>query len=263
MCWRCASRPPRWTSRRWWSSVSTGRRSGEGAQPLDGAPALDRPSSIVLRRQERRTLAIHVHRDATVEVRAPIACPLETVLDFVRRRRAWINRQLERMAAYPPVRALQYTHGERHRYLGEWVALALRQGSPQRGWLVDGRLLLTLRAPGQPARVKRLLEQWYRARASAVFAERLAHWSGHPAYRALPRPSLRLRRMRRRWGSCSSHGVITLNTCLIERHPELIDYVIVHELCHLRVFDHSARFYALLDAVLPDWRRRRRALEPI
>lgn len=243
--------------------MSAQRRNGEAVQQLDVALAPDRPLSIVLRRQWRRTLAIHVRRDTTVEVRVPLACPLKTVLEFVRRRRAWINRQLERVAAYPPVRALQYTHGERHRYLGEWVVLALRQGSPRQGWLANGRLLLTLREPGQPAQVKRLLEQWYRARASEVFAERLAHWTGHPAYHTLPRPPLRLRRMRRRWGSCSSCGVITLNTCLIERRLELIDYVIVHELCHLRVFDHSARFYALLDAILPDWRRRRRALEPI
>lgn len=231
-------------------------------QQLDVTLAPGRHASIVLRRQRRRTLAIHVHRDASLEVRAPITCPLATVLEFVHRRRGWISRQLERVAAYTPAPALRYTHGEHHRYLGEWLVLALRQGSPQQGQLADGRLQLTLREPTDPAQVKRLLERWYRARAHEIFTARLAHWSDHPVYRGLQQPPLRLRRMRRRWGSCSARGVITLNTCLVERRLELIDYVVVHELCHLRVFNHSARFYALLEAILPDWRQRRRALEP-
>lgn len=239
------------------------RCHGENSQSLVVALASGRSLSVLLRRCRRRTLAIHVYRDATIEVRAPIACPLATVLDFVRRRRVWVKRQLERVATYPPARALQYTQGEHHRYLGEWMVLALRSGSPRQCRLIDGRLLLMLREPSDPMRVKRLLEQWYRDRASEVFAERLAYWSEHPVYGGLEPPSLRLRRMSRRWGSCSSQGVITLNTGLVEQRLELIDYVIVHELCHLRVFEHSARFYALLDKVLPDWRRRHRALEPI
>lgn len=241
---------------------AVGHRRGETVQQLTVTLAPGRLSGLVLRRQRRRTLAIHVHRDATVEVRAPTTCPLAAVLDFVHRRRDWISRQLDRVATYTPAPALRYTQGERHRYLGEWLMLALRQGTPRQGQLAGGRLLLTLREPTDPVRVKRLLEQWYQARASEVFAERLARWSGHSAYRDLPPPPLRLRRMRSRWGSCSARGIITLNTYLIEQRPELIDYVVVHELCHLRVFAHSARFYALMDAVLPDWRQRRRALGP-
>lgn len=238
------------------------RCAGETVQRLTVTLAPGRLSGIVLRRQRRRTLAIHVHRDATVEVRAPATCPLAAVLDFVRRRRSWISRQLERVAAYTPAPVFRYAQGERHRYLGEWLVLALRQGTPQQGRLAGGQLQLTLRQPTDPARVKRLLEQWYQARASEVFSERLVGWSDHPAFRGLPQPLLRLRRMRSRWGSCSARGVITLNTFLVEQRPELIDYVIVHELCHLRVFDHSARFYALMDSVLPDWRPRRQSLEP-
>lgn len=240
---------------------STGTRLVAAAQPMDVALTSGRSVSIVLHRQQRRTLAIHVYPDSTVEIRAPVMCPLDTVLAFVRRRRHWINRQLERLAAFKPPSAPQYAQGERHRYLGEWAVLALESGSPRRARLAQGRLRLTLPKSDDPAQVKRLLEEWYRARAGEVFAARLLHWKGHSAYRGLSQPLLRLRRMRRRWGSCSSHGVITLNTRLVEHRPELIDYVIVHELGHLRVFDHSARFYALMGAVLPDWRQRRRDLE--
>lgn len=217
--------------------------------------------TLTLRRQQRRTLAIQVHRNATVEVRAPMFCPHETVMQFVNRRRHWIRRQLERVAASAPACTPRYTQGESHRYLGEEVVLALQQGTPAHGELVQGQLRLRLNRPDDPKRVKGVLEQWYRIRAAEVFSGRLAHWFDHHAYRGLRQPRLRLRRMRRRWGSCSTQAVITLNTRLIEQRLQLIDFVVVHELCHLRVFDHSARFHALMDAVLPDWRRRRLALE--
>ena len=267
MCWRYGSRQRLSTSRRWLSRMRARCRASairavvETEQRLDIVLAPGHSVGIVLQRQRRRTLAIHVKRDATVEVRAPVGCPLETVLAFVHRRRRWLNRQLERLFLSKSPHALQYRQGERHPYLGEWPMLALERGSRRLARLTRGQLRLTLPEPDDPARVKRLLEQWYRGRASEVFTTRLLHWQAHNAYRALSRPVLRLRRMRRRWGSCTSGGVITLNTRLVEYRQELIDYVIVHELCHLRVFDHSARFYALMDTVLPDWRRRRGDLE--
>jgi len=66
--------------------------------------------------------------------------------------------------------------------------------------------------------------------------------------------------MKSRWGSCSTHGAITLNLNLVQASAPLIDYVIVHELCHLREFNHSPRFWALVASVIPDWKTRRKAL---
>lgn len=242
-------------------AVVAGFHHGEPVQRLRVVLTPRQSSTLILRRQQRRTLAIQVHRNATVEVRVPVFCPLETVMEFVHRRRHWIRRQLERLATSAPARIPRYTQGESHRYLGKEVVLALQQGSPAHGELVQGQLLLTLNRPDDPKRVKWVLEQWCRIRAGEVFSGRLAHWFGHRAYRGLRQPQLRLRRMRRRWGSCSTQGIITLNTRLIEQRLQLIDFVVVHELCHLRVFDHSTRFHALMDTVLPDWRHRRRALE--
>lgn len=82
-----------------------------------------------------------------------------------------------------------------------------------------------------------------------------------PEVRRLGQPGdLAVRRMRRRWGSCFRDGRITLNTELVGEADDLVDYVLIHELCHLREFNHGPRFYAAMDRALPDWRERRTRL---
>jgi predicted metal-dependent hydrolase len=83
-----------------------------------------------------------------------------------------------------------------------------------------------------------------------------------PRFQHLPihSPKLTIRRMKSRWGSCGANGAVTLNLKLIQVGKPLIDYVIVHELCHLVEHNHSKRYYALLDRMLPDWRTRRQRL---
>jgi predicted metal-dependent hydrolase len=76
-------------------------------------------------------------------------------------------------------------------------------------------------------------------------------------------PNLRIRTMQKRWGSCTEAGVITLNLKLIQAPKLLIDYVIIHELCHLKEHNHSAAYYRLLDRTLPQWRERREALNQV
>jgi predicted metal-dependent hydrolase len=122
-----------------------------------------------------------------------------------------------------------------------------------------GPLDATATAPGST--LQRLVLAWYRERACQVFAHRLAVLRRDPRIAALGRPgTLGVRRMRRRWGSCFRDGRITLNIELLAEPLPLVDYVIVHELCHLREHNHSPRFYRLMDEVMPDWRTRREAL---
>jgi hypothetical protein len=107
----------------------------------------------------------------------------------------------------------------------------------------------------------RTLARWYHHRAPEVFAHRLQVVRRDPRIAGLGDPgALKVRRMRRRWGSCFIDGRINLNTELLGEPVALIDYVIIHELCHLREHNHSPRFYRLMDEMLPDWRERRRRL---
>ena len=97
-----------------------------------------------------------------------------------------------------------------------------------------------------------------------LFMERMAAMAPSVAPLGITPPEkLILRAMKSRWGTCSNDGRVTLNLKLMQLDIDLLDYVIVHELCHLREFNHSPRFYALLDAAMPDWKQRRRTLQAI
>ena len=102
-------------------------------------------------------------------------------------------------------------------------------------------------------KVKALLEKWYQEKANLIFAERLdlvlpkASW-------VMGTPSFRLIAMKKQWGSCSSKGNLIINPHLIRAPKECIDYVILHELCHLKEHNHSERFWRLLTQVMPNYK---------
>jgi predicted metal-dependent hydrolase len=115
--------------------------------------------------------------------------------------------------------------------------------------------------PDNSDSVSRLLQDWYLQHAKILFAARLSYWISESRPLAVPEiPTLIVRKMARRWGSCTKRGTITLNVDLIKVPRTFIDYVIVHELCHLRVHSHSPAFYRLLTRAMPDWRQRKERL---
>jgi len=211
-----------------------------------------------VQRSRRRTLAIHVRPDGSVEVRAPRRLPESVVAAFVTDRRDWVVRKRREVAALPPRFRPLFADGELHPYQGEDYPLTVVPGS--RGVsLASGRLRVGVAEPAAEA-VARALERWYRRQAETVFSERLTAALERLADWQLPEPRLMIRRMRRRWGSCSSSARVTLNLHLIKTPAAMLDYVIAHELCHLRELNHSPRFYALIDEAMPDWRERQRTL---
>jgi predicted SprT family Zn-dependent metalloprotease len=114
---------------------------------------------------------------------------------------------------------------------------------------------------GDPTRAERLIADWYQRQAAQIFSQRLTVCFERVRAWGVAYPTLRVRRMKTRWGSCTGHGAITLNSRLVELPVDLIDYVILHELCHLREMNHGPRFYALLEGVCPTWKAQRAAYE--
>lgn len=208
----------------------------------------------------RRTLAIEVHPDSRVLVRAPLGCPETLIAERVRRRANWISRQLAEFGHYRPrTPARQYLNGESHLYLGRQYRLKLLQGEVAAVKASRGQLLVSL--PGEPDRegAKALLRRWYLERARLVFSDVLD--AGMPRFRDIERPRLIVRAMQSRWGSLSHAGTMTLNVNLVRAPRLCIEYVVTHELCHARYRDHDAQFFKLLGQVMPDWERRKRRLE--
>jgi len=213
----------------------------------------------------RKTLGITVHPDLRVTVKAPEGSPLADVEAKVRKRATWIlkqQRELERYLPHLPPR--QYVSGETHRYLGRQYRLKVIEGASANanGSVERDRsyIYVTTQDKTDKERIKRLLDDWYRAHARQVFAERLETCYPKVEHLDIVYPDLAIRVLKSRWGSCSPKGRITLNVKLIQVPRSYIDYVIFHELCHLAEPNHSPRYYELLDRVLPDWRERREKL---
>jgi predicted metal-dependent hydrolase len=212
----------------------------------------------------RQTLAIEVHPDSRVLVRAPVGCPEALIAERVQKRAAWISRQLAEFERYRPrTPARHYVNGESHLYLGRQYRLKLVSGDSASVKLTRGQMLVSL--PGEPdperspEQVRALLHRWYLDHARTVFGEVLDACLLH--FKGVDRPRLIVRSMQSRWGSLSRAGTMTLNVNLVRAPRPCIEYVVTHELCHTKHRDHDARFFKLLGRVMPDWEQRKHRLE--
>lgn len=209
-----------------------------------------------LQLQPRRDLVITVHPDLRVEVLAPESKPLDVVVGRIQAKRSWIARQLREFEGHPSFAPHRFVPGESCLYLGRQYRLRVeRRGHGVA--LQGGRLVVRVSPNAGPERVRDAVVGWYRARAREVFERRAQRLQRELSMLGGLEWTLRVRQMRRRWGSCTARGTITLNPALLQVTPSCIDYVIVHELVHLLEPSHSPRFYRLLGRAMPDWRKRR------
>jgi hypothetical protein len=211
---------------------------------------------------QRGTLAVDVHPDLSITVQAPQGSNLETIQQKVKKRAAWILRQQRKFETYlPQLPPRQYLSGETHRYLGKQYRLKVIENGTGNGVkLTRGYFYINVPDKNDVEQVKERLTEWYRRHAEQVFKERLEVCLAKVRFLELDYPDLTIRQMETRWGSCTPEGKIILNLKLIQVPKLYIDYVIMHELCHLKEHHHGQRFYALLNRVMPDWREKRQKL---
>jgi predicted metal-dependent hydrolase len=154
-----------------------------------------------------------------------------------------------------------YSGGEKHLYLGSDIALAIDEQPGKRGIVRMIGDQIQVRVPQlKPGQVRNQLTRWYRQQAEQLFAQRLKHYSSQAPWTGGQVPVMKLRSMKKTWGSCSSSGVITLNPHLVKAPAECVDYVVAHEVCHLREHNHGRAFYALQEHLFPQWRQARELL---
>ncbi len=232
-------------------------------KPREGSLAVcGREISFTVDYGKRKHLRIVVEAERGVEVRAPRSASFAVVTEAVQRRAGWIAGALERVhnaALLHPKPS--YTEGEEHLFLGVLYPLSIRTGRGL-GELSGGRL--ALRIPSVPAdgeAVKRSLNRWYASQAESVFAASMARCLPRCAAFVQCAPPLKARFLRARWGSWSSARGVVLNTHLLKAPAECIDYVLLHELCHVRHPNHGKGFYELLESVSPEWRELKKRLE--
>jgi len=153
---------------------------------------------------------------------------------------------------------LKYIHGEKQLYLGRYYPLKiLTLGARQTRVVFTGQEIQIKIRKNSKADVRVILQRWYRQQAQKVLTERFQLIKEMTPWARERTIELKLRKMKRTWGNCSSKGLIKLNIHLIRAGIPVIDSVIAHELCHLEEMNHGARFYVLLESLNPNWRRDR------
>ena len=218
------------------------------------------PVGYELVRSRRRSLEVRVFPDGRVQVRAPLRMAARHIEAFVDERQDWIARQRRIMAHRPRQR---WSHGETCLHLGEPRRLEVTPAARPGGRVsLDGdRLRVAVPGPEDESQVRDAVHEWWRGQARVFFRDSIDRQFPWFADRGHALPTLRVKKMRTRWGSLSPRGYINLNLLLMAFPPAVIDYVVMHELCHLEHMNHGPDFHALMDRRMPDWRRRKVQLE--
>ena len=217
----------------------------------------------LLKRSPRRTMAITVEPGGGLIVTAPQKARIERIEALLQQRRAWIARQTREVATLPPPPTpREWVSGETHRYLGRQYRLKVERG-PRSTVKLSGRYFwATVPETEDKEQVRRVVERWYLEHARATFERRMVDVVRKTSRLRLEEPPpLIVRKLAKRWGSCSPEGRILMNVEAVRLPVGCIDYLLTHELCHLRVPNHGAAFWRLLEACMPDWARWKRRLD--
>ena len=222
---------------------------------LQTEAACDGISYNLIRSPKRKTVSIIIRANSDVDVLAPSRMPTSIIEQFVSSKAAWIKRKLHyNNEIKASVQPKSFTKGESFLFLGEPLNLAIATGkrAVEAG---DGQLLVTIPAStkieNKTDLIRRLIEKWYRAQAEVHLQQRTEQL----ATLIDKRPKLvAVKGYKSRWGSCHIDGRIYFNWRLIMAPTWVIDYVIVHELCHLIQHNHSKNYWSLVEAVMPDFR---------
>ena len=209
-----------------------------------------------------RKVIIKVHPDQRVVATVPHDASDDAIQDAIHKRARWIWQSIDEFARQKDtVLSKCYVSGETQFYLGKRYVLKVIVDAEQvpNVKLSRGKLNVTIKhevskdIDERLVKIKPLIDKWYQHKAKAIFHERLAE--------VLPKatwvtgiPSFRVLSMKKQWGSCSTKGNLMLNPHLVKAPKECIDYVILHELCHIAEHNHSERFWRLLTQVMPNWK---------
>lgn len=214
---------------------------------------IDALSFTLIRRTTRRTVALSVKADNRVVVLAPYFASTNAVVDFVKKNLPWIQKRRQSNAIKTAELQRSYTPGDTVEYLGRPYQLV--EGTGPRIHLDGNRLIIP---KVSATTVHRKLTQWYKAQATDIFLDRLSLYEPKVGHQ---HRSLRLSSAKTRWGSCTTNGTISLKWNLVMAPIWILDYVIVHELCHLVHMNHSASFWKLVKSICPEYREATRWLK--
>lgn len=210
---------------------------------------------------KRKTIGICVYPSAAVKVYVPTGTPQGKIDEVIKSKEKWIIDKIEhfKQSSSIEIKKKEYVSGESFYYLGKQYKLRIVDGKTTKIELARDTILLhkTTRS-----NIKNIIGNWFLTQAKVVFEERLrSNFEVFAKQYKYDFPTLKLRKMQSRWGSMSNKGNMTLNSYLIHAPLECIDYVIMHELCHLKYKNHGTRFYQLQSKLTPRYKELKNKLE--
>ena len=214
---------------------------------------------IHITKERRKHIQLRCCPDFSIEVKAPFRVSEKVIIDFVDSKKQWIEKhmrlykQSQHMIFPKPL-----VFGSTLYYLGHPYQLTLMTTSDHRVFLDEDRLVVCFSEVLVQDKLAPFLMDWYKDMAFSIFTERLAYWVD---VMNVTVSDLKVKQFKARWGSCSLKKIISLNWILVKAPLDVIDYVIVHECCHLVHFDHSKQFWNLVNDYMPDYKEKKRWLK--
>lgn len=212
------------------------------------------------RSPRRRTVAISIHPEQGLVVYSPARLSHKWLEEVLQEKAGWIlSKTQEAEDARALIATPRWEAGETLPYQGAVLPLRISHEPIPTGVRIEGDALV-LNLPFDfpesigPDRIRSEILGWYREQAKRVLHNRVNHFQEITGLKARV---VRIKDQKRRWGSCSAEGTLNFNWRLILAPPDILDYVVVHELCHLRMLNHSPSFWRLVESVLPDFRERK------
>lgn len=209
----------------------------------------------------RRSISIVLHPVKGITVRAPYRTSLNTIEKFVFQKAGWIQKTLDK---YKSAKNLnenkRIADGEKVIFMGREYELKVVNSSQDHITLHDNIIEIGVSDENDHHMIRIKLNRWYMNKAGEIIPGRIKEIINKYDTYAFNPTGIRIRKMKSRWGSCNSKGRLTINSELIKINAALIDYVIVHELCHLKCHNHGSEFYRLLRSLVPDYKALRKEL---
>lgn len=215
--------------------------------------------SYLLEHRPRHTVGLKITADGLV-VHAPKRIFAFQLNQILQEKSGWILDKLKARAANQ-VNAIEWVDGEHLLYLGQDIQLSIVKNRSNKALFLDANtLIMATPTPDNHALIHRKVVQWYQKQAMADFARRLTILA---TKLGVPTPPLTLSNAKSRWGSCNSRGEVRLNWRLLQASPSIINYVICHELAHLKQMNHSAKFWAVVESLFSDYKQAENALKTL
>ena len=209
----------------------------------------------VVRTDRKRSVSIHLDSEV-IKVRVPKSLSDNRIREIIDRRTPWIKRKLKEASERPVIKPKEYVSGENFPYLGRNYRFKVLVGDEVFISLQDGYLQATVSETDKtsPATIRSLLLSWYQEQARMRLEEKTERFARIIGVE--PR-SVTTKEYKSRWGSCSVNGDIRYNWKLILAPHPIVDYVVVHELCHMLEHNHSSRYWKHVKYYVPDYKERR------